>query len=62
MNGGDKVSGKRGMSLLVKTMKEIQIKAFLQCENVMFRELFAKVGQLQSRMGDSKGRYQWKGC
>lgn len=52
LNGGDYISGERGMSLIVEAMEKLQIKVFLQCDDVMFRELFVKGGQLQLRTGD----------
>ena len=59
LNGGDYISGERGMSLIVEAMEKLQIKVFLQCDDVMFRELFVKGGQLQLRTGDCQENQEY---
>ena len=67
MNGGNYIRGKRGMSLIAEAMEQLQMKAFLQCDGVMFRELFEKIDQLQLLMGDPNENKeniteQWIAC
>ena len=67
MNGGTYIRGKAEMPLIAEVMEQLQLKAPLQCDGIIFLELFEKVDRLQLPMGNPKKNLeniikQWNGC
>ena len=68
MSGGNYTRGKRGMSLIAKAMKQLQVYSFLHSsDGEVFSELFDKIDELVIMMRDPNKNQvnitsQWSKC